>query len=584
MEITWEEQIKKMVMNSHNFNQSDMDLIMMGFESAKTNLVSEAEANLDRDRMVREMKVTEFTIVADLLDKNSIEPIYIMSVPQETYVVIDKGEDKIVECKEDIDRFTGFQAVKVANILCAVKDNMLNDNVDLTLITTSDVDRYIGVLDCIDVFRLPSVVSSVDIEMIATQKKIYRGFLREFIVDTDKVLYIGGDFGAAPLRYYDYPIDCLYFDRDKFERSQKARMVNSTKGLDFCFEYEKKKDWYELLKGYTVIIHNFLFGDIYEDLLLLVKNKDITLIALGVSPDRTDKEIYVNDNELNTFLEGYKINIELANRHNFQILYEDDDYYITYIDHGRYLDHKPEGYDLQIPFFELDDWIKNKFYRAFAHLSVFITGPKAKFYKDFYYIPDGIIHKVQVLDSECFIAGVQVTLKGIDGLYVSYVHNTIFDINIPGPYWVRRLHLFNAGVAVLNCYGTKRRMLNNSGFAEPVDELELSFMDYVNERKIKPYIELRKISYNPIIKEIVCDSKAISYLFLISNEYDCIDKIRLGITENGELVRDALGPFYLVTSISYSRVVYKSMGTDYVALGEQGPGLSLEDLTAFEYT
>jgi len=553
--MMYEKDIIDMITRSSNFDMGDLDFIMAGFESAKKDLVTQMYAEQNKDLCVTTGAITEFIIVANLKDNTSEEPKYIMMEPVDSTVVIETGDIKSVNCVQDIDRFPGFRGVKVAMTVCSIKENMIDDGLNLNLITSEDVDKYIGPMGVMDLFEMPRLYTSVDDDTIAVQKKVYRNFLNNLITDRDRVLYIGGDFGSAPLRRYDYPIDCLYFDEEKMKQSKRSREINGTEGQDFYFSDLYENAWLDHVKKYTIVMHNYLYGDVYTAL-LKINQDNFTLVAMALSPNKDDVDIYCVSEEECSTIESYPMDEEKARKYKFQILYEADDYYIVYIDHGRYFDYKPYNYDVQIPFFELDTWKVNRYYRMFDHFSIYLRGTKSSCYNSqYYFVPPGKIESVQILGGTCKINGIDLCFQGLDGRYIGYINNDIIDVNMPGPYWVRRLCLFNHGVIFNTYQNTGYRILNTSDFLEVISDVEFIMHEYVIEKEIPPYIELRGVGYNPVEDILVVDKNVVSYMFVFDGQKENGKFIRISLQDDS-IYLDPFGPFFLVTSISYSRELY----------------------------
>jgi len=115
-------------------------------------------------------------------------------------------------------------------------------------------------------------------------------------------------------------------------------------------------------------MHNYLYGDVYTAL-LKINQDNFTLVAMALSPNKDDVDIYCVSEEECSTIESYPMDEEKARKYKFQILYEADDYYIVYIDHGRYFDYKPYNYDVQIPFLS---WILGRLIDIIGCLIIFL--------------------------------------------------------------------------------------------------------------------------------------------------------------------------------------------------------------------
>jgi hypothetical protein len=555
-------QIMALVSGSDQYSSDDYEILKRGMEMLNRQVISQEEAEEDLDKAFSDGKITEIIFTSDLIDNKSDDPKYISLISEPEFLVLKVGSDQAIECSTEIDRYVGFQAVEVGNMLAKVKENMIEDHVEFRLLTTDIVEEYIGPYNTLDVFQPPRLITSVDDDVIATQKKVYRSYLNKLITDEDRVIYINGDFGAVAMRKYQYKVDCLFFSDAAREKSTQDRLINNTEGEDFFFEFEDKEKWVSLLSTYTVIMHNFLFGDVYKVLQTLDKSR-ISLIAMGTIADTNDKDIYLPSSEKYGFIEEYPINYQLAEKFKFQILHDDPDYYVVQMDHGRYIDYKPYNYQIMVPFHELDNWVVNRYYQIYNHFGIFISGPKHVFYSDRYPIPDGPINVVQVVNNRAIISGEELIFQGLEGYVLASIGNQIYDINVPGPYWLRRMYLANAGIVFDRIIPGSRVVVNACKFREYITSEEKCFHDYVQATKIKPYIEVKGVGLNPLLSKMVFDYRANSHIFYMAGQNSVPDNC-YGITflEDGSFIFDDFGDFYMTTSCSYSRNVFSILGDE----------------------
>jgi len=403
--------------------------------------------------------------------------------------------------------------------------------------------------------------------LLLYKKKVYRSLLNKIVTEDDKVVYIGGDFGTASLRKYNYPIDCVFFNEVPYYKSIQDRKVNHTEGEDFLIDFLDVEGFKKFLSSYTLILHNFLFGDIYE-VLLTLNLKKITLVAMGLEVDKDDKDIYRPSEKGCRYLEEYPIDSQLAEKFKLQVLYEAKDYYVVYMDHGRYVDYKPYDYEVMIPFYELDTWEINRYYQVYNHFCVFMSGPKSVHYNTSYSIPDGLIRTSQVINGVVNIGGYDILIHNLDGRLLSHVNNQIVDVSINAPYWQRRMYLVNAGVVFNSYVGGSRIITNMCKFKEFITAGEVCFHEYVKEKHIKPYIELRNIGLNPLIKSLVYDPRAVSHIFYnFQGGKIPVGALRVTLREDGSIILDDLGDFYLITTLSFSRKLYLRIEVDEVTCG-----------------
>jgi len=568
--------IKELVDGSDQFTDEDMEMLLLGMQMANSFIVPVSEAENDPEKTYLDGKITEFEFVANIVDNKMPDPKYITLVDKETFLVVDVGNDHSVQCEQDIDRFTGFQAVAVADALCKMKVSMEEDHVDFVMLTSHDVDNYSGPYSTLDVFQPPRLKTSVDDDVIAIQKKVYRSLLNKMVTEDDKLIYIGGDFGAASLRKYNYPIDCVFFNEVPYYKSIEDRKINHTDGEDFLIDISDVERLKELLSGYTLILHNFLFGEVYKILLTLDLTK-ITLVAMGLEVDKEDKDIYKPGKKICRYLEEYSIDSQSAEKFKMQILYDAEDYYIVYMDHGRYVDYKPYDYEVMIPFYELDTWEINRYYQVYNHFCVFMSGPKSIHYKISYSIPDGPIRTSEVINGVVNIGGYDILIRNLNGRLLSYSNNQIFDVSMNAPYWQRRMYLVNAGVVFNTYVGSSRIITNMCKFKEFITAGEVCFHEYVKEKHVKPYIELRNIGLNPLIKSLVYDSRAISHIFYnFQGGKIPVGALRVTLREDGSIILDDLGDFYLITTLSFSRKLYLKIEADEVISDFGDIGIDLD--------
>jgi len=552
--------LEDLINRSFQMDDTDVELIRIGWEHAKTKLRPRQDYETRKDLLVQEGLCTEFIFNCIVKGKESTAPLMKADVPNPIKIVTDIGPEKTILAQDfKIDRFTGFAAVALAEKVCSIKQNMLDDGIDVRLVSPDLVKKALGNYDKIDNFRPPQVESKVDDNMIAIYKRTYADFLDTVVTGNDKVLYIEGDFGAAGLRRLNHIADCLYFNEVQYKRSLKDRKVNNTAGEDFFYEYGDG-EWKSLVRGYTVVIHNFLFGKLYDDLLKIQKKcSKMSLIATGVNPDRKDTEIYRLQKK-KSILEAYEIDVVYAEKYGMQIMYEDDLLYVVYFDHGRYEDIRPHGYEIMVPFVELNSWEQRRCYRAFNHLALFITGPLGLLYQ-YRYLFSGNLVEIRKLKKETLILNDEcIYLPGIPDSDLMLLDGGIIDYkDIDRPYWLRRHKLKQAGVIFCEPVEPVRTIRHNAGFDCLVSLEESSVLDEIREKPISPFIEVRGIGWNPHYDKLVYDAycKSIITPHDITQEMDKsvirVSVVHDEIEDTMTIVTDSFGDFVLYSCVSFSR-------------------------------
>jgi len=555
-----ENYIRNMISQSLQFGDEDFDLIMGGLRHAQTYVRDKDEYRDRKDELVAQGLSTEFIFNCELIGRNDIEHIYKKDVPTVVELVSEIGPPKIVTATNiTIDRWTGHQGVTLANELCKVKEELLEEGHDLSLLEPGIVKAKMGPYSIIDNFRCPQVESHVDIDMIAIYKRTYAEFLDSVIQNGENILYIEGDFGAAGMRRLDHVADCLYFDEGQMLRSKNNRKLNSTQGEDFYYDIDDVA-WKEKVASYTVVVHNFLFGDLYDDLKEIQKgNKKMNLIGMGMFPDVSDTEIYIPQKK-QAFLESFSIEETKANKYGLQVLYEGPFMYAVYIDHGRYWDFKPHSYDIMIPFVDLNTWRERRCFRAFRHFGVCISGPLKVLYDMKYLFPCGTVDYRKIKNEEIVVGDKTIHLAGIpdgnimllNGMPIDFEDNT-------RPYWLRRHMLKMAGVIFEDGDSDEMnyQIIDSCALYDcvvPLEEYEL--LQEIKEKPIKPYIEVKGVGWNPVIRKLVYDPYSTSIATPYDSTQDDSVKIRISVLEEDgkmRLVEDSLGTFSLFTNVSYSK-------------------------------
>jgi hypothetical protein len=553
-----ERNLDDLINSSFQFGDEDKDLLMAGLKLAQRNLRPREDFLEKKDYLVENGLSTEFIFNCNLKNKHSGEPLMKADVPVKREIVLDIGPEKTIYTNDfNVDRYTGFTGVTLAEKLCEAKEILLEDGRDPSLITPVDIEPLMMNYMKIDNFRPPQVESKVDDDMVAMYKRTYNNFLDTVITSQDTVIYIEGDFGAAGLRRLNHKADCIYFVEEQWRRAQKDRKINNTSGEDFLFSYDNE-EWKEKIKKYTFVIHNFLFGQIYQDLLEIKKeNPEMSLVAAGVNPDKSDKEIYILQPR-KPYLEAYALKEEFAYKYGMQIMYDDDYVSVVYFDHGRYEDLKPHSYGMMVPFVELDSWENKRIFRAYNHLALFLSGPVASIWKEAYYFEKGKKEIRKVRREEVVVNGDSILLPGIPNGNILLLNNQIVDYeDVDKPYWMRRHNLKRAGVIFEEAKDPYYVVSRNADFDSLVTLEEYGVIEEIRKKPIQPFFEVSNIGWHPCYKKLTydvnCKSIVTPYVPSIGKD----DGMRLTVDHNEiedkmSLRLDPLGDFVLFTTISYS--------------------------------
>jgi hypothetical protein len=554
-----EKDLDDLINKSFQFGEDDRSLLLKGWEHAQKFIRPRSDYVDDKDELVREGLSTEITFNCVLKTKFDEEPLMKVDMPRKWEIVTDIGPEKTVYSKDvKIDRYTGFQGVILAEQICKVKKVLEDEGHDLKLITPVEVRPLMQNYQMIDCFRPPQVESHIDDDMIAMYKRVYGEFLDSVITNEDKILYIEGDFGAAGMRRLKHVADSLYFDRTQCEAAKRNRSLNNTAGEDFFFLFEGE-EWKEFVKGYTIVIHNHLFGVVYNKLKdIQVECPGMNLVAMGTNPDRKDTEIYRLQSEKEA-VEAYVVDQTYAAKYGMQIMYEHELYYIVYIDHGRYKDIKPHNYDLMIPFVQLDSWQTRRCFQAFNHMALFLSGPLKILWEMAYTFDEGKISYQKVKNEEMNVNGDLILLPGIPNGNIMLLDGAPVDYNDnERPYWLRRHQLVRAGVVFVPSQNPFYIIDTYANFDCMVTLEEYDVLQEIKAKPIKPYIEVKNIGWNPYLKCLVYDSYCSSIVtaFDSSHAYEACIRISVDFDEKQDIMQlkyDIVGDFSLFTSISYSQ-------------------------------
>jgi len=554
-----EKDLDDLIRKSFQFDDGDRELLLKGLNHAKKFVRPRSEFIDRKDDLVRDGLSTEFTFNCVLKTRYDGEPLMKVDEAKKVELVTEVGPEKTVYVKDvKIDRYTGFQGVILADHLCKVKKELEDTGHDLTLITPKDVRPLMLNYQKIDCFRPPQIESHVDDNMIAMYKRVYADFLDSVINEGDKVLYIEGDFGAAGMRRLKHVADSLYFSETQCERAKQNRNLNNTVGTDYYFDF-KGDEWKEFVKGYTIVIHNFLFGDVYVRLKeIQILCPEMNLIAMSTNPDRTDDEIFRLQSEKEA-IEAYVVDETYANKYGMQVMFEHELFYIVYIDHGRYKDIKPHSYDLMIPFVQLDSWQEKRCYRAFNHMAIFLSGPLKSLWDLSYTFDKGEVTYQKIKREEVTVCGDLILLPGIpdsnalllDGAIIDYEDNS-------KPYWLRRHFLINAGVLFPSALDPYYYIDTYANFDCMVSLEEYEVLQEIKNKPIKPYIEVRNIGWNPYLKSLVFDdySRSLITIYDVTQEKEMCIRVSVDFDEKNDVMAlkcDNMGEYSLFTSISYSQ-------------------------------
>jgi hypothetical protein len=551
--------ILQLIEMSVGFGAEDEENIMAGFRHAQSFLRNRDDyvTEQERDSLVVDGYSTEFVFNCELKGRDSEEPIMRRDVEQKQEILISVGPEKTIFTDDiKVDRYTGFQAVAVAEKICKIKEILEDEGKDMDLIMVDDVFPLLGNYNKIDIFKPPMIESKIDDEMVSTFKNVYHSFLDTVISPKDKVIYMEGDFGSANYRRLHHVADCIFFDEKDYLKGKRNRKVNNTVGTDFYFSYTDVR-WYEKLREYNFVIHNYLFGAIYEKLLEINSDKKFNMVAIGITPDRTDMEIYRIQKE-RSCLEAYKVEEHFAKKYGMQIMYEDELKYVVYFDHGRYEDIKPKGFELKIPFLELNVWKEKRCYRAFRHMSVYITGPLSVLISGDYCFKGTEVSIVKVRNEEVFLGEERINLPCIPNCNLLLLEGNIVDFDDPRPYWLRRYLLKCAGVLFfpvpLEEADSVIRQDSEFNTLLPVDQYLL--LQEMIEKPIQPFFEVRGLGWNPFLKVLVYDRFVKSLVCPYVASLSGTEALRVSVDENQDgkmnIKEDPFGEFCAFTSVSYS--------------------------------
>jgi len=499
-------------------------------------------------------KITEVIFLCDFKEGSSEESTLMINYNKDDTILLSRGPEKFLECTtHKVDRYIGFAGVAMGKKIACVYEALKRSGADFDFLSIEDIESLFPGEQNLDLFDPPPTVSVVEQDFIATYKKVYYGVLDKFFFDK-KILYINGLFESASLRFSKNNVDCVYFSEEAFNRASEKRGIHSTPGIDYYFD-EDDDEWVEILDNYDGVEHSFIFGKIYEEI-LEYKNKRETsflLIGIGIIPDITSEETYFPQEEVESLDTVPLKNPTLANKHRFQIFFDGDTLVGSYIDHGRYVDIKPHSYDVKIPLYDVTDWKRDKYYEAFRHMWIIVSGDDQECFKERYFLPEGDETIIDVKNGYYYFQNQAFQLRNSLSSELYLRGGRIYDYKDPRPYWIRRMILREAGVNLVFTKISVEYMKSISMNGEIYDSHVSDIFDVVKENKISRVFELRNCAYNPLMSKIVYAPGFSSYL-TYTNEKGV--GVGVGVTEKGELFVDVDSGLKLVYAIAYYETDY----------------------------